>query len=439
MIQRTQFTRDISCMAGLTSWLFIPLIASALLGAFFATSVSADARTFHFTIVNQPLPQALRTFGQTCGQEIIFTEDVGAGVDAISLRGDFTAEDALSRLLQGTGLVAERSLSGALMIRQRSGSIVPANSGSPIRLQTVSYTDGVETVVQADAPAAGSAASTPAPRAAAADNNGQADSSLQEIVVTGSLISRPVFAAYSPIATVDRSALNAAGQPTLDKVLGEMPQFASAQGQSEVGDVQGATGFGGGQSYGDLRGLGANRALVLLDGRRLTMSNPNGSIDLNTIPKSMIENVEIITGGASATYGSDAIAGVMNFKTRQNFSGAELNYQHGATTHGDGKTEYVSALFGGKFADDRGNAVLALEYSERDVVHGADRAWSSNIRQVGTPQEGIIPAGTLGAYPSTASVNAVLAGYPGTTPIAGGGSYVGALGVNTDGALARPW
>jgi iron complex outermembrane receptor protein len=259
--------------------------------------------------------------------------------------------------------------------------------------------------------------------------------SLEAVVVTGSRISRRDYQSDSPIVTVDQSTLAAAGQPTLDRAIGEMPQFAAAQGMSEVGDVQGSTGFAGGQAYGDLRGLGPNRALVLMDGRRLMSSNPNGSVDLNTIPMSMIENVEIITGGASSTYGSDAIAGVLNFKLRQNFSGAEVSVQHGETTMGDGATEHVSALLGGNFADNRGNSVLAFEYSERGVVHGADRPFFENIRQLARPPEGIMPAGTFGTAPTIAAVNGVLAGYPGTTPIAGSGAYNGSLGVNTDGSI----
>src|SRR6202043_3684521 len=163
---------------------------------------------------------------------------------------------------------------------------------------------------------------------------------IEPIVVTGSRISRRDYQSDSPIATIDESVLAASGQPTLDRAIGELPQFSAAQGMSEVGDVQGATGFAGGQAYGDLRGPGPNRALVLIDGRRPMPSNPNGSIDLNTIPMSMIENVEVITGGASSTYGSDAIAGVLNFKLRDHFSGAEASYTQGETTKGDGATEH---------------------------------------------------------------------------------------------------
>ena len=257
-----------------------------------------------------------------------------------------------------------------------------------------------------------------------------------DIVVTGSRISRRDYQSDSPISTINSSAIAASGQPSLDRAIGELPQFAASQGASEVGDAQGSIGFSGGQSYSDLRGLGPNRSLVLLDGRRLMPSSPDGAIDLNTIPTVMIDTVEIITGGASAAYGSDAVAGVVNFKLRQKFSGFELNVQHGATTKGDGATNQASGILGGSFAEGRGNAVLAFEYSDRATVDGASRPFFANIRQLARPPEGIIGAGNYGGgAPTVAAVNAVLAGYPGTTPIAGTGNYNGAIGVNTDGTI----
>src|SRR3989440_8630795 len=201
-----------------------------------------------------------------------------------------------------------------------------------------------------------------------------------------------------------------------------------------MGDAQANTGFNGGQAYGDLRGLGPNRMLVLLDGRRMQISNPGGSVDLNTLPLGLIENVEVITGGASAAYGSDAMAGVVNFKLRRKFHGLELNVQHGATTHGDGQNERLGMLVGGNFAADKGSAVLALDYSERSVVHGGARPFFSRVRAFAFPQEGIVqPSGTNA--PTIAAVNQVLAGYPGTSPVAGTGSFPGSIGVNTDGTI----
>ncbi|MDB5461394.1 MAG: hypothetical protein JWO72_3135, partial [Caulobacteraceae bacterium] len=261
-----------------------------------------------------------------------------------------------------------------------------------------------------------------------------------EIVVTGSRISRADYKAESPVSTVSSEAIAAAAQPSLDRVIGQMPQFEAAQGAAEVGDVQGSVGFGGGASYSDLRGIGRNRSLVLMDGRRLMPSTPDGSIDLNTIPMSMIDSVEVITGGASTAYGSDAIAGVANFKLRQTFSGVQLSAQHGSSTRGDGATNDFSGVVGGAFADGKGHAILAGEYSTRAAVYGSQRSFFTqpSVRFLARPPEGIIFAGGFGSgatAPSIAAVNAVLAGYPGTTPLPGTGNYAGGIGVNTDKTL----
>lgn len=260
------------------------------------------------------------------------------------------------------------------------------------------------------------------------------------IVVTGSRIARRDYQSNSPISTIDSSAIAAAAQPSLDRVMGQMPQFEAAQGAAEVGDVQGSIGFGGGASYSDLRGIGRNRSLVLMDGRRLMPSTPDGSIDLNTIPMALIDSVEVITGGASAAYGSDAIAGVANFKLRHRFTGLELNFQQGGSTRGDGATTQISGILGGGFADDRGHALIDLEYSSRQAVAGSQRSFFTqpSVRFLGRPPEGFIYAGGYGTGatgPSIAAVNAVLAGYPGTTPYAGTGQYKGGIGVNTDGTI----
>lgn len=257
-----------------------------------------------------------------------------------------------------------------------------------------------------------------------------------EIVVTGSLISRRDSTSSSPISTVGGDVLSQTASPSLDRVIGQLPQFSGAQGAAEVGDTQGTIGFAGGQSYSDLRGLGPNRSLVLLDGRRLMPSAPDGAIDLNTIPSSLIGSVEVITGGASATYGSDAVAGVVNFKLRDNLNGLELSAKTGITDEGDGRTVSASAAFGSRFADDRGSFLFAFEYADRDTVAGKDRPFFANIRQLARPPEGIIGANNYGGgLPTIAAVNAILAQYPGTTPISGSGNYTGALGFNADGTL----
>src|ERR1700722_3890591 len=201
---------------------------------------------------------------------------------------------------------------------------------------------------------------------------------LEEVVVTGSRIANARATSDSPLVAVDAAQIAATGQVSLDAALGQMPQFSASQGMTEVGDVQGSTGFEGGQSYSDLRGLGPQRTLVLLDGQRLVPTNPNGAVDLNVIPTALIEGVDVITGGASAVYGSDAIAGVVNFRLRHDFEGVQFSAQHGASTHGGGQEDSFSVLMGGNFADHRGNAVADLEYNERAAITGASLPFFSN-------------------------------------------------------------
>lgn len=291
------------------------------------------------------------------------------------------------------------------------------------------------------APAADSAPQSTAAGSVAAPAKQKEAKRLEGITVTGSLIqvhSRSEVSS-SPLATIGLAQITAAGQVSLDSAIGRMPQFAAAQGQSEVGDVQGATGFQGGQSYADLRGLGAERTLVLLDGQRLVPTNPNGAVDLNLIPMALLENVDVITGGASATYGSDAVAGVVNFRLRQDFQGIQLSAQTGGSTKGGGQENSASVVMGNNFADNKGNAVIDIEYNQRDAITGADRTFFSDPanfnRAVPRAPEGIFSAGELGGNIPISAVNSVLAGYPGTTPVAGTGNYGGYIGVNSDGTL----
>jgi iron complex outermembrane receptor protein len=262
-------------------------------------------------------------------------------------------------------------------------------------------------------------------------------SAIEEVVVTGSRIASASYTSDSPLVTVGAAQIAAVGQTSLDTVLAQMPQFSGSQGQTLTGDVQGATGFTGGQSYSDLRGLGPQRTLVLVDGQRLVPTNPNGSVDLNQIPMALLEGVQVITGGASAVYGSDAMAGVVNFQLRQHFHGVELSYQHGATTHGDGEQTAISVLMGGNFDDQRGNAVIDLEYNERGVINGSNRDTFTQQGAgwpVGTTGQSF-NAGEFGGNIPIAAVNGLLAQYPGTTPIAGTGNYDGWIGFNHDGTI----
>lgn len=191
-----------------------------------------------------------------------------------------------------------------------------------------------------------------------------------EVVVTGSRIARRDFVAESPIVTLTVEAVSASGKQTLGEALNQMPQL-SANSASTTGSRENA-----GQTNPDLRGLGSRRTLVLLDGRRLQPSDAFGAIDLNTVPNAILSTIEIITGGASAIYGSDALAGVINLKTRGDFSGLEIDAQAGTTSRGDGEDFSISATGGVNFANGRGNAILSASYLDRrEVFPRSSRPW----------------------------------------------------------------
>lgn len=191
---------------------------------------------------------------------------------------------------------------------------------------------------------------------------------LEEVTVTGSRIARRDNTANSPIVTVGGETFEQASTQAMEKVLNELPQFVPAQTMFSAGDVQPSAFNNPGIVTLNLRGLGANRNLVLLDGRRPQPANAQLVVDINSIPAAAVESVEIISGGASAVYGADAIGGVTNFKLKRNFQGLSLNAQTTFTEEGGGKENTVSALLGGNFGEGRGNAMLGLSYTDREAL-----------------------------------------------------------------------
>lgn len=260
-----------------------------------------------------------------------------------------------------------------------------------------------------------------------------AEAAPQDIVVTGSRISRPDYSSASPIVSVRGDALAKTGGSTLDSVLGQLPQFTPSRGATSGGATQG--GAGQGQVTANIRGLGPQRTLVLLDGRRLAPSNPDGTIDLSTVPETLIGSIEVITGGASATYGSDAVSGVLNFKLRRDLEGLQLDAKTGITEMGDAGTRDITASWGAKFAEDRGRVLFSLGFHDRDLVRAVSREF---FRQ---SNGNFIPPTTYYANDAGNPYNlATLAGRFASygTPLANPaqiGTVSGLLGLNEDGSL----
>src|SRR4051812_6052522 len=184
---------------------------------------------------------------------------------------------------------------------------------------------------------------------------------MEVLTVTGSRVKRD-FSSDSPIVSVGSDIMTQTGASSIEQVLNQLPQFVPSITTTSNNPAN------GGQANIDLRGLGTLRNLVLMDGRRLPPSNSDGTVDVNIVPAALIERVEVATGGASAVYGSDAIAGVTNFIMKKNFEGVALQTEYGETGEHDG-TEWMSSLtLGSNFAEDRGNAVFSFQYTKRDQV-----------------------------------------------------------------------
>jgi len=217
---------------------------------------------------------------------------------------------------------------------------------------------------------------------------------IEEIVVTGSRIPRRDFGAPSPITTVDRDTLVNSGQPTLEESLNQMPQISPDFGRTSNNP-------GNGKSLINLRGLGSGRTLVMLNGRRLAPSGVGSSVDVNTLPQVLIDRVEVITGGATTVYGSDAVAGVVNFITRNDFDGFGLESSAYVTEEGDSEVYDLNVTWGHNFANGRGNITLFGGYLDRRESFAGSReisavplldTWEGEIVESGSP---VIPEGVI--------------------------------------------
>jgi outer membrane receptor protein involved in Fe transport len=239
-----------------------------------------------------------------------------------------------------------------------------------------------------------------------AEAEAEAVQTRDRVMVTGTRIVRQDFTADSPVVTVQGDALTANADITVDTFLNTLPQVNPA------GTTTSNNPGNGGQANVDLRGFGANRNIVLLNGRRMMPSASNLTVDLNVIPAALIDRIEIATGGAGAVYGADAVAGAVNIILKDDFEGIDLrvNYQN-STEYWDAQQYSVSGVVGGNFDNDRGNAVLAIERSVREGMIKSQRPFAEQA----TATTSFFPEGSLlfGAAnsPTEASVDAVFAGY----------------------------
>ena len=245
-----------------------------------------------------------------------------------------------------------------------------------------------------------------------------------DIVVTGSLIKRPNNTSVSPIVTINDASIKQSGQTSIEDALNQQPDF-TVSGNSATGG-QG----GGGRATISLHGLGSNRNLVLLDGMRLPVSDVSADVDTNILPEAIIGGVDVITGGASAVYGSDAMSGVVNFKTIKQLDGVVVDLQDSISQLGDANKFNGSVSFGTHFAEDRGHIVGSISYLDQDALLESSRSFFANkvpSSFIGTGT--FVPSATNA--PSLAVIQSVFSAYGTALP----GNKLLNLGFNNDGTL----
>ncbi|TNE42292.1 MAG: TonB-dependent receptor [Sphingomonadales bacterium] len=365
-----------------------------------------ESQSKYFDIPSQALPNALNIYARQAGIQIFFPSERIADIRSVPIKGELTREEALHRLIAGTGLeVASRS-GGTVMLRfgRRQASTIGASGPN-----------GTSAVIPNE-----------------------------EIVVTGSRIARTAQESSTPISMLGRDEIESSGTIMLEDILTRQPQFAGGQTSRSNNPGTGAAQI-------DLRGLGTARNLVLVNGRRYIFFGADQVTDINTIPAALVDRVEVVTGGSSAVYGSDAIAGVTNFILRTDFEGIEGRFQTGGATRGDAMSRSADVTWGSNFAGGRGNIVLSGNYYERDGVRQSARGYSNYALTDGTDGAGNpvltargslqSPDGSFSGIPYGAQLDAPeMAGLKSALSAAGL-SGIGSAGFTFDGAgsAARPF
>ncbi|MES2781676.1 MAG: TonB-dependent receptor [Pseudomonadota bacterium] len=330
-----------------------------------ATPAAAAQQSQNFNIPGDELANALNTYARQANRQINFSSDLVAGKRSQHVRGDMTSAVALKTLLAGTGLRAEGD--GIISLRDAS----PA----PGMLRTFAY----QPVAQdASPPAPARPVTTAATPEDVAEQN-------EELVVTGSRITRNGNDAPVPTTVVTAADIEERNPTNIADYVNQLP--AIGQGNSPRSTTLFANATGGANQI-SARGLGVNRTLVLLDGRRVVGSGLIPAVDINLLPQNLVARVDVVTGGASAAYGSDAVAGVVNFILDTKFSGLKGSVNYGITDREDGQIVTGDLAWGKGFGGGRGQILLSGNYYKGDRIRMSDnpRDWfQPGLRSLDNP------------------------------------------------------
>ncbi len=307
-------------------------------GLMLATAAGAQTQKT-FNLPAEPAVKGIPDFATQAGIQIVAPASSLKGLQTQPVQGQIELHAALAKLIDGTGLEVASDTPTLIVLRMKADDPQPG-------------------ATQAAAPAA-----VPAPGAASTGDS-------TTVVVTGSRLASRGFKAPTPVTVIDAQEVKLTGTQNLDVMLADTPQFTGSQLNSPTANtVQPGSPIG--TATLNLRDFGPQRNLVLVNGRRFAITGPDFTTDINTIPAALVKRVEVVTGGSSAVYGSDAITGVTNFIMKDDFQGLELDAQRTWDEHTGTPTYSADLTFGGNLDNGRGNIVASLDYLNRG---GYDRA-----------------------------------------------------------------
>jgi iron complex outermembrane receptor protein len=304
----------------------------------------SQAQNRMFDIPAQAAITAIPEFARQAQLQVVAPARDLNGVRTPTVRGAMETRQALRRLIKGTPLR------------------IATDDGHVITLRAAANRADAETI------------NTSAPEAHAAG---------EDIVVTGTRIVRDGYQAPTPTTVLGQEEIQRRASTNIADQLGLLPAFAaSTNPRNSASNISGGI---MGINALNLRGLGQTRTLVLLDGQRLPAGTLSGWVDINTVPNALIKRVDIVTGGASAAWGSDAVAGVVNFVLDKEFTGIKGDAQGGVTTYGDDRNFKVSLSGGTAFADGRGHIIVSVEDAYNQGLKGLPRPWYVGAKQLNNP------------------------------------------------------
>lgn len=340
-------------------WYLMALLVAA---TFRITDVCAQP-IVHFDLPAQPMARSLEAIGAATDTDVGFSSGQVAGLKAPALKADLTVDGALRRVLEGTGLRPQHIDDHTVVIAGAS-----SRSDSLPRRVKVADISALPASDQDDA--------TPPEEQNGSQNQGKtAQDQLQEVTVTGTRI--PGATPASPVIVIDRAAIDRSGYATIGDLIRSLPEgFGGGQNPGVNGTGQANTANNYGQaSTANLRGLGPDATLTLVNGHRLAFNGVSDSVDISAIPLAAVERIEILTDGASAIYGSDAVAGVVNVVLKPDYNGAETTLRYGDSTDGGGSNRQFDQTVG--LSGQRGGFILTYEHFDQDQLFASERSFSA--------------------------------------------------------------